>query len=89
MVKRSVWIMAIGLVLAGGALNSAVGQAYDLTKLKSVCIAVDLSAEATQDHGLNAEAIKNHAYVWLKAKLPRLQIGRWGRKRIGACPRGS
>jgi len=81
MLKQWVWIMAIGLVLAVGASNYATGFAYDLTKLKSVCVEVeDLTDISKYDFGLYNEAIEKHVYVWLKGKLPRLKI-----ERSGAC----
>ena len=76
--KRCVWAVAIGLVLAGGAWNSAAGLALDLTKLKSVCLLVeDLPADAKRDFGLSKNSIMNHVYVWLKGKLPRLRVERF------------
>ena len=75
MCRPWVWIMAIGLVLVGGAWNAAVGIAYDLSKLKTICVrAEDLSTTSKRHFNLSAKEIKNHVYVWLKAKLPRLQI---------------
>ncbi len=84
--KRCVWGMAIGLVLLGGAWDSAVGVAYDLTKLKSLCVdSVELSVAAMQDHDLSKEAIKNHVYVWLKGKLPKLRVERFTGVYRGTC----
>ncbi len=81
-----VWIMAIGLVLAGGAWASAAGIAYDLTKLKSVCVFVDaLDPDIERHLGLSKEAISNHVYVWLKGKLPRLRVERYTGTRTGVC----
>ncbi len=88
--KRCVWGMAIGLVLLGGAWNSAVrGAAADLTKLKSLCVISEkLSADAMQDHSLSKEAITNHVYVWLKGKLPGLRVERFTGAYTGACSVG-
>jgi len=75
MCRPWVWIMAIALVLAGGAWNFATGMVYDLTKLKSICIIVeDLTLETRKDHGLSREAIGQFAYVSLKGKLPRVRM---------------
>ncbi len=77
MARRWVWIMAIGLVLAGGLWKSAAGVTLYLGKLKSVCVP---SAEFTtetkefESFGLNEEAVADHIYVWLKGKLPRLTV---------------
>jgi len=86
MVRRWVWIMAIGLVFAGGAWNSAAGFAYDLSKLKSICVlAEDLPTTSKRYFNLSPKEIKNHVYVWLKAKLPRLQIEISTGAEKGAC----
>ena len=75
MVRRWVWIMAIGLVLFGGAWDSATGIAYDLSKLKSVCVdAVKVKPNIEQHLGLSRKAIIDYVYVWLKPKLPKVQI---------------
>ena len=88
--KRWVWAIAIGLVLLGGAWNSAVGGAsLDLTKLKSLCVDTEeLPPTATQDHNLSKEAIKNYVYVWLKGKLPRLRVERFRGAHKGLCSPG-
>ncbi len=86
MVRQWVWIMAIGLVLVGGGWASAEGIAYDLTKLKSVCVYVDaLDRDIYRHLGLSKEAISNHVYVWLKGKLPRLRVDRYTGTHTGAC----
>jgi hypothetical protein len=75
MVRPLVWALATWLVLAGGAWNSAIGLAYDLSKLKSICVDVgELSTAAKQKFGLSREDIGNQVYVWLKSKLPKLQV---------------
>jgi len=72
-----VWIMAIGLVLAGGAWKSEAGDTFYLGKLKSVCVPPAVFATETKElFGLSEEAIADHVYVWLKGKLPRLVIER-------------
>ncbi len=87
MLKRYLWAMVIGLVLLGGAWDSAAGTAYDLTKLKSLCVATEpLTAIEKQDLALSYEAIQNHVYVWLKSKLPRLgRIGQFTGTWTGVC----
>ena len=86
MARRWVLIIAIGLVLLGGAWDSAVGVAYDVTKLKSLCVpSGKLSVAAMQDHDLSREAIKNHVYVWLRGKLPKLRVERFTGAYRGAC----
>ena len=78
--------MAIGLVLAGGAWNSAAGIALDLTKLRSVCVRVeDLPSEARQEFGLSREVIGKHVYVWLKGKIPGLEVVRFPGTYPGDC----
>ena len=67
------------MVLLGGAWNSAVGQVYDLTKLKSVCVQGAGPSDVLQVLGVSMEATKNHVYVLLKGKLPRL----WAEPYIG------
>jgi len=87
--RRWVWIMAIGLVLAGGRWESATGQTFDLTKLKSVCVRTKFySTKSNEKTGLNEEAIGNHVYVLLKAKLPRLKVARYAGKDTGLCSTG-
>ena len=87
--KRWIWVIAIGLVLLGGAWNSAVaGVAFDLTKLKTLCVAVEkLDPDIERHLGLSQEAVINHVFVWLKAKLPRLRIVRHTGKETAACMR--
>ncbi|MFQ5852937.1 MAG: hypothetical protein ACE5JU_20445 [Candidatus Binatia bacterium] len=86
--KRWVWVIAIGLVLLGGALNSAAGVTFDLTKLKSVCVLVeDLTPESAQELGLSKEAIRKYVYIWLKGKLPRLVVEQHTGAYTGACKR--
>ncbi len=81
-----VWIMAIGLVLVGGLWNLAAGMVYDLTKLKSVCVFVDaLDPDIERHLGLREEAIRNHVYVWLKGKLPRLRVERYTGTHTETC----
>jgi hypothetical protein len=77
--------MAIGLVLFGGAWDSATGTVYDLSKLKSVCVGTKPLAGEGKSLGLNREEIISYTYVWLKGKLPRLQVGRWTGTPTGAC----
>ena len=38
-----------------------------------------------QDHDLSREAIKNHVYVWLRGKLPKLRVERFTGAYRGAC----
>ena len=86
MERSWVWAMAIGLVLAGGAGNSDAQVAYDLTKLKSLCIHIgELSTKARQDHNLSEGSIGSHIYVWLKSKLPRLQVDQYSGQFTGTC----
>ncbi len=68
--------MALGLVLVGGAWNSAAaGLVLDMSKITSLCVMVErLSTFARRDHNLSKKEIQNHIYVWLKAKLPRVQV---------------
>lgn len=91
MVKRFVWAVAIVLVLLGGAWKiGAARLTYDLTKLKSICVAVEyLSADAKRVFGLSREAIGNHVYVGLKGKLPRLRVDRDTGLSTGACVRAA
>ncbi len=83
--KRCVWAMAIGLVLLGGAWNSAVGQDYDVTKVESLCLEAASNAPVAQDFGISNEDIVNHAYVFLKSKLHRLQMKRFAGELKGLC----
>ena len=79
MVRRWVWIMAIGLVLAGGAWKPAAGDTLYLAKLKSLCVPPAFFGPETEKFeafGLSKEAIADYAYVWLKSKLPRLTLER-------------
>ena len=89
MFRPWVWIMAIGLVLADGWWKlEAAGVAYDLTKLKSICVKAVTGVHAS-DFGLNNETIGNHVYVWLKGKLPKLQVERYTGTDKGACAGGA
>ncbi len=84
--KRCAWAIAIGLVLLGGAWNSAAGHAYDVINLKSVCIQMeDLSADVKREFGLSKKTIENYVYVSLKGKLPRLRIELYTGTLAGAC----
>ncbi len=85
MARRWVWIMAIGLVLAGGAWNSASPITFDLTKLESVCVGTEYLGAEEKSLGLNREAITSYTYVWLKGKLPRLQVEHYTDTPIEAC----
>ena len=89
MFKRWVWIMAIGLVLAGGGWKlEAARLVFDLTKLKSVCVLADTGVD-TSDFGLTKETIGNHVYVWLKGKLPKLQLERGTGTDTDTCVSGA
>ncbi len=89
MARRWVLLMAIGLVLAGGRWESATGLTFDLTKLKSVCVRTEsLSTESKEKMRLSEEAIGNHVFVLLKAKLPRLMVARYAGKDTGLCSGG-
>jgi len=83
--RRWVWIMAIGLVLAAGTWNSASPIAFNFTKLESVCVDSEYLGAEEKSLGLNREAITSYTYVWLKGKLPRLQVERHTGTPTGAC----
>ena len=85
MARRWVWIMAIGLVFAGGAWNFADGIAFDLTKLKSICVSIDSFPSQATQLGLSENEIGNHVYVWLKGKLPRAKVERYPTTDTGVC----
>ncbi len=89
MARRWVLLMAIGLVLVGGRWESATGLTFDLTKLKSVCVKTEsLPTKSKGKMGLNEEAIGNHVFVLLRAKLPRLKVARYAGKATGLCSTG-
>ena len=72
--KGWIWAMAIGLLLLGGRWRAEAGPAiFDLTKLERVCL-VALVSPAAKDLGLSKEAIGNRVYVWMKSKIPKLQV---------------
>ncbi len=85
-----VWVLVFGFILIGGAWKSAVAIAYDLTKLKSVCLMVEvLPADARRDLSMDEREITNQVYAWLKGKLPRLLVEQHTRASMGACAAGT
>ena len=52
----------------------SAGQYGQLAKLSEVGISVESLTRASKELGLTKEDIKNHVFVFLRSKLPRLEV---------------
>ncbi len=59
------------LVLVVPVESVAYGE---LAKLKEVAISVEVLGKVEKELGLSKEDIKNHVFVFLRSKLPRLKV---------------
>jgi len=81
------WLCAvtIGFILAGSVRRAeAAAGIFDLTQLKSICVNVFLTDE-TRKLGLTEAVVGENVHVWLKRKLPGLQVERFAGRFTGAC----